>query len=64
MHVESADPVTFITIGRDPKLLSSDLAGEVTQMIDKPETPFSGTIQGYVPTNTAFFETVVLNPEA
>jgi len=40
------------------------LAGEVTHMIDNPETPFSGTMQGYVPTNTSFFETVVLNPEA
>ncbi|CAD8118287.1 unnamed protein product [Paramecium sonneborni] len=33
-------------------------------MIDNPETPFSGIIQGYVPTKTAFFETLELNPEA
>lgn len=64
MHVESADPWTLITIGSDPRLLSSGLAGEVTQIIDNFETPFSGTMHGYVPTNTKFFDATELNPEA
>lgn len=64
MHVESADPFTLITIGSDPRLWSSGLAGEVTQIIDNPEIPFSGIMQGYVPTNTEFDDTAELNPEA
>lgn len=64
VHVESAEPETLMTIGNDPIWVSPELTAEVTQMIDYPETPFSGTTHEYDPTNTAFLATVVLNPEA